>query len=216
MKKNTVIFDLDGTLLDTLTDLKNSTNYAMEKLGFPARSQEEVRSFVGNGIGVLVKKAVPEGTSQEDIREAFQLLKSHYAEHCNDFTKPYDGIPELISCLQEKGIKMAIVSNKPDPAVKNLSRIFFAGRIPVAIGEMEAEGVRRKPAPDTVYRALDLLGSSNEESVYVGDSEVDIETSRNAGLDVILCSWGFRDEAFLKSIGAQTIIHHPMELPDLL
>ena len=210
--KNTVIFDLDGTLLDTLDDLTASSNYAMKEMGFPLRSKDEIRSFVGNGILVLIRKCVPEGTDDETIEKALDIFKKHYGVHCNDLTKPYDGIRELIAALQEKKVKMAIVSNKADFAVKELAEIYFKGSIPVAIGENEAAGIRKKPAPDTVYKAMELLGSSADESVYVGDSEVDVKTAANAGLDLVLCSWGFRGEAFLKSLGSHIIIHKPLEL----
>ena len=212
--KNTVIFDLDGTLLDTLDDLTASANYAMEEMGFPLRSKDEIRRFVGNGILVLIRRCVPEGTDDETIEKALYLFKKHYGVHCNDLTKPYDGIKELIAVLQEKKIKMAIVSNKADFAVKELAEIYFKGFIPVAIGENEEAGIRKKPAPDTVYKAMDLLGSSADESVYVGDSEVDVKTASNSGLDLVLCSWGFRGETFLKTLGSHIIIHEPLELID--
>ena len=214
--KNTVIFDLDGTLLDTLDDLTNSANYTMAEMGFPTRTRAEVRSFVGNGILVLMRKCSPEGTDEAMIQKALAIFKKHYGEHCNDLTRPYDGINDLIKALQEKDIKMAIVSNKADFAVKELADIYFKGTIPVAIGENEAAGIRKKPAPDTVYKSLELLGSTAEEAVYVGDSEVDIETSLNAGLDMVLCSWGFREEDFLKAKGAPVIIHEPLELIHVL
>ncbi|MBR5047284.1 MAG: HAD-IA family hydrolase [Eubacterium sp.] len=215
-KKTTVVFDMDGTLLDTLDDLAGSANYAMQEMGFPLRSREEVQSFVGNGILVLIRKCVPEGTDEESIEKALTIFKKHYSLHCNDLTRTYEGIDELIESLQEKNIKMAIVSNKADFAVKELSEIYFKGKIPVAIGENESGGIRKKPAPDTVFKAMELLGSSPEESVYVGDSEVDVKTAANSGLDVILCAWGFREEAFLRSLGSYHIIHKPMELTDLI
>lgn len=214
--KNTVIFDLDGTLLDTLDDLTASANYTMGEMGFPLRTKDEIRGFVGNGILVLIRKCVPEGTGEDTIQKALALFKEHYGAHCNDLTKAYDGINELIAKLQEKDIKMAIVSNKADFAVKELARIYFKEAIPVAIGEMESAGVRKKPAPDTLFKAMDLLGSRPENSVYVGDSEVDIETARNAGLDMILCSWGFREEKYLRDMGAEIIIHDPIELIDII
>ena len=213
-KKTTVIFDLDGTLLDTLDDLAASANYAMKELGFPLRSIDEIRNFVGNGVLVLIRKCVPQGTDDETIGKALNIFKEHYGVHCNDLTKPYAGIKELIAALQEKKIKMAIVSNKPDFAVKELADIYFKGSIPVAIGENEEVGIRKKPAPDTVYKAMEILSSSADESVYVGDSEVDVKTAANASLEPVLCSWGFRDEAFLRSLGSYTIIHEPLELMD--
>ncbi len=213
-KKNTVIFDLDGTLLDTLDDLTASANYAMQEMGFPLRSKDEIRNFVGNGILVLIKKCVPAGTDDESIEKALNIFKDHYGVHCNDLTKPYEGIKDLIAALREKKIKMAIVSNKADFAVKELAKIYFKDSIPVAIGENENAGIRKKPAPDTVFKSMELLGSSADESVYVGDSEVDAETAANAGLDLVLCSWGFRDETFLRSLESDIIIHKPLELMD--
>ena len=211
-KKTTVVFDLDGTLLNTLDDLAASLNYTMSEMGFPSRTLEEVRQFVGNGIAVLLGRAVPEGTDDETVEKAITIFKGHYGVHCNDRTAPYEGILPLIDRLQERDIKMAIVSNKADFATKELSRIYFQGKIPVAIGEKEAEGIRKKPAPDTVFKALELLGATVEDAVYVGDSEVDIATAENAGMDAILCSWGFRDVEVLKKLGAEVIIDDPSEL----
>lgn len=211
-KKNTVVFDLDGTLLNTLDDLAASLNYTMKEMGFPTRTLEEVRQFVGNGIAVLLQRAVPEGTDEKTTEQAITVFKGHYGVHCNDRTAPYEGIPALIDELQKRNIKMAIVSNKADFATKELSRIYFQGKIPVAIGEKEAEGIRKKPAPDTVFKALELLGASVEDAVYVGDSEVDIATASNAGMDAILCSWGFRDVDLLKELGAEVIIDRPEEV----
>ena len=215
-KKDTVIFDLDGTLLDTLDDLKNSVNYALRETGCPERTKEEVCAFVGNGIVKLMKRALPADASPVLFEKAFSLLKEHYGIHCNDLTKPYDGIMEMLAVLQDRGFSLAIVSNKADFAVKELANIYFAGKIPVAIGEKESEGIRKKPAPDTVMEALSQLGSTPERSVYVGDSDVDIETAANAGMDAILCSWGFRGYDFLKEHGAKVIISSPKELPEYL
>ena len=196
-KKDTVVFDLDGTLLDTLEDLKNSVNYAMRHFDYPERTLDEVRRFVGNGIVLLIQRAIPGGKDDPNFEEAFALFKEHYGKHCNDTTKPYEGIMELLHILKEHNIKIAIVSNKADFAVKELNEIYFKGMISVAIGEKESEGIRKKPAPDTVREALKELGSTAESSVYVGDSDVDIETARNSGMDEILCDWGFRGEEFL-------------------
>lgn len=215
-KKNTVIFDLDGTLLDTLEDLKNSVNYALKQQGFPARTLDEVRKFVGNGIVRLMEQAVPDGRENCDFEKAIADFKGHYGEHCNDLTRPYDGIMELIAVLKEKNIKMAIVSNKADFAVKELNEIYFKGWIPVAIGEKESEGIRKKPAPDTVVEALKELGSTREESVYVGDSEVDLATAKNCGMDHILCEWGFREKELLQELGGEIFVRHPEEIPALI
>lgn len=215
-KKDTVVFDLDGTLLDTLEDLKNSVNYAMRHFDYPERTLDEVRRFVGNGIMLLIQRAIPGGKDDPNFEEAFALFKEHYGKHCNDTTKPYEGIMELLHILKEHNIKIAIVSNKADFAVKELNEIYFKGMISVAIGEKESEGIRKKPAPDTVREALKELGSTAEGSVYVGDSDVDIETARNSGMDEILCDWGFRGEEFLKEHGAKIIIKNPEEILTLI
>lgn len=215
-KKDTVIFDLDGTLLDTLEDLKNSVNYAMRQCGYPEHTLEEIRTYVGNGILLLMQRAIPGGKEDPQFDKAFALFKEHYGKHCNDTTKPYDGIMELLHTLQKNNIKMAIVSNKADFAVKELNEIYFKELIPVAIGEKESEGIRKKPAPDTVMEALKELGSTAENSVYIGDSEVDIQTARNSGMDEILCDWGFRGEEFLKQHGARNLIKEPQEILSLL
>lgn len=201
MKKTTVIFDLDGTLLDTLQDLADAVNYALRKEGMPERTIDEVRRFVGNGVRLLMIRAVPGGESNPLFEETFAQFKEYYGEHCNDNTKPYDGMIELLETLKSKGYSVAIVSNKIDFAVKELSALYFKGIVPVAIGEKE--GVRRKPAPDTVREALKELGRIAEESVYVGDSDVDIETAKNAGMPCVSVLWGFRDREFLEEHGAK-------------
>ena len=201
MKKTTVIFDLDGTLLDTLQDLADAVNYALRKEGMPERTIDEVRRFVGNGVRLLMIRAVPGGESNPLFEETFAQFKEYYGEHCNDNTKPYDGMIELLETLKSKGYSVAIVSNKIDFAVKELSVLYFNGIVPVAIGEKE--GVRRKPAPDTVREALKELGRTAEEAVYVGDSDVDIETAKNADMPCISVLWGFRDLEFLEEHGAK-------------
>ncbi len=201
MKKTTVIFDLDGTLLDTLQDLADAVNYALRKEGMPERTIDEVRQFVGNGVRLLMIRAVPGGESNPLFEETFAQFKEYYGEHCNDNTKPYEGMIELLETLKSKGYSVAIVSNKIDFAVKELSALYFKGIVPVAIGEKE--GVRRKPAPDTVREALKELGRIAEESVYVGDSDVDIETAKNAGMPCVSVLWGFRDREFLEEHGAK-------------
>lgn len=215
-KKDTVVFDLDGTLLDTLDDLMNSVNYALESNGYPARTKDEVRRFVGNGILLLMQRALPSGQENPDFDKVFAGFKEHYGIHCNDLTKPYDGIMELLELLKEKGVKMAIVSNKADFAVKELSEIYFKGIIPVAIGEKESEGIRKKPAPDTVMEALRQLGSTTENAVYVGDSEVDLATAENCGMDYILCEWGFRERKKLEELGGKVFVKKPSEIADIL
>ncbi len=200
MGYKTVIFDLDGTLLDTLEDLTDSVNYALTVMGYPLRTIDEIRKFVGNGVEKLMKRAVPEGTTQHEFDRCFSLFKEYYNQHSQDKTKPYDGVISLMRRLKEKGIKMAIVSNKLHEAVLDLRDIFFDDVIEVAIGDMPE--LKRKPEPDSCFKALEMLGSSVEEAVYVGDSEVDIATARNAGLPCIAVLWGFRDREFLISKGA--------------
>lgn len=201
MKKyETVIFDLDGTLLNTLEDLSDAVNYALREMGMPERSLEEVRKFVGNGVRRLMELSVPEGFDNPAFEETFAKFKEYYGVHCNDKTRAYDGVLELIRELKNEGYALAIVSNKLDLAVKELSEIYFEGIIKVAIGEKE--GVAKKPAPDTVYAALKALDMPAETAVYVGDSEVDVMTAKNSGLPCISVLWGFRDEAFLRENGA--------------
>lgn len=197
MKKiSTVIFDLDGTLLDTLEDLADAVNFALARCGCPDRSIDEVRRFVGNGIRRLIERAVPNGASAELTDRAYAYFKEYYDLHCMDKTKAYRGVLELIRKLREKGCRMAIVSNKADHAVKELNRHFFAPEIQVAVGSTETG--KKKPEPDLVWQALEELGSSREEAVYVGDSDVDLATAVNAGLPCIAVLWGFREKAFLE------------------
>lgn len=209
-----VIFDLDGTLLDTLQDLCDSTNYALALHGLPPRSLEEVRRFVGNGVGLLIRRAVPAGTDPALEARCLANFRAHYLHNMEHRTAPYPGIPELLDGLKQAGIKLAVVSNKFDGAVKGLCRAYFGGQVDVAIGEFP--GVARKPAPDTVFRALEELGARPAGAVYVGDSEVDIETARNAGLPCLSVGWGFRDADFLRQQGAELILPSPAALLDLL
>ena len=210
MKKTTVVFDLDGTLLDTLQDLANAVNYALEQQGMPKRTLEEVRQFVGNGVRLLMIRAVPDGERNPLFEETFALFKEYYGKHCNDNTKPYAGVVELIETLKEKGYAVAIVSNKIDFAVKELNDLYFKGIVPVAIGEKE--GIRRKPAPDTVFQAMRELDVKPENCIYIGDSEVDIQTAANAGIPCISVNWGFKSTEFLKENGAAQIVYTPTEL----
>ena len=203
----TVIFDLDGTLLDTLQDLADSTNYALSVHRMPARTLEEVRTFVGNGVGRLIHLAVPEGTPAEEEAACLADFRAHYLLNMENKTAPYPGVPALLEHLQAAGIRTAVVSNKFDGAVKGLCQNYFGDRLPVAIGE--SQGVARKPAPDTVFRALAELEAEPAGAVYVGDSDVDIATARNAGLPCISVTWGFRDEDFLLAHGATEIVADP-------
>ena len=209
---STYIFDLDGTLLDTLGDLAASVNYALRICGMPEHSIEEVRGFVGNGVRLLMERAVPDGASNPRFDEAFSAFRQHYMAHSLDTTCPYDGIPEMLADLKAKGCHLAVVSNKFYAATQELCHHFFADTIDVAIGEHEAEGIRKKPAPDTVFEALRQLGVGKENAVYVGDSDVDIQTARNSGLPCVSVLWGFRDRDFLIKNGAETFISAPLEL----
>lgn len=210
MKYNTVIFDMDGTLLDTLEDLTDSVNYALNKFGYPLRTLNEIRSFVGNGVKVLMNLSVPNGTSAEDTAKCLEIYRKNYSENMQNKTRPYEGINNLLKNLKEKGIKLAIVSNKYDSAVKALCKDYYHEFIQVAIGE--SQGVAKKPAPDSVYAALEQLGSSEEEAIYVGDSDVDVHTAHNAGLKCIGVTWGFRNRDILNAEGADFIIDKPEEL----
>ncbi len=213
---DTVIFDLDGTLLDTLEDLTDSVNHAMEKFGFPVHTIEEIRTFVGNGAPKLLERSIPDGVANPDYEAALTAFKAHYAEHCEDKTGPYAGVPEMLAGLKEQGYHLAVVSNKFDGAVKKLCKKYFGEFISVSIGE--SEEVKRKPAPDTVYRALRELGCDAFHAVYVGDSEVDIQTAKNASLPCISVTWGFRSEEKLRDEGApeHMMIRTPRELVPLL
>lgn len=206
---STYIFDLDGTLLDTIQDLATSVNYALRQCRMPERTLDEVRRFVGNGVRLLMIRAVPDGEDNPRFQEAFDIFRSHYLEHSLDTTAPYPGIMEMLQRLKANGKRMAVVSNKFDTATKELIRHFFGNLIEVAIGENEAAGVRKKPAPDTVNEALRQLGVGKEDAVYVGDSDVDIQTARNSGLPCISVLWGFRDREFLLENGATTFVQSP-------
>ena len=210
------IFDLDGTLLDTLGDLAASTNYALRMHGMPEHSIDDVRRFVGNGVRLLMERAVPDGADNPLFDEAFATFRQHYMEHSLDTTRPYDGIPETLSELRRRGCHIAVVSNKMMAATVELCQHFFPDTVEVAIGENEAAGIRKKPAPDTVFAALQALhvgeGRGEVNAVYVGDSDVDLETARNANLPCISVLWGFRDRDFLLRHGAQTFVSHPTDL----
>ena len=212
MPYSTCIFDLDGTLLDTLADLAASVNYALRTHQMAVHSLADIRRFVGNGVRKLMERAVPDGTDNPLFDEAFATFRQHYMAHSLDTTKPYEGIPETLEALKAKGCHLAVVSNKMMAATQNLCRHFFSDTIEVAIGENEAEGIRKKPAPDIVFEALRQLGVGQDDAVYVGDSHVDIETARNSGLPCISVLWGFRDRDFLLQHGAKTLISSPSEL----
>lgn len=206
----TYIFDLDGTLLSTLNDLASSTNYALRWAGMPERTIEEVRMFVGNGVKLLMERAIPEGVNNPKFEETYAKFREHYMEHNLDTTRPYDGVPELLHELKRRGKHLAIVSNKFYAATQDLAKHFFPDTIEVAIGERE--NIRKKPAPDTVLEALRQLNVSKEDAVYIGDSDVDIITAKNCGLPCISVLWGFRDKDFLIEHGGSLFVEKPIEI----
>ena len=219
---DTYIFDLDGTLLDTLDDLAAAVNYALRTYRMPEHSCDDVRRFVGNGVRMLMIRAIPNGEQNPRFKEVFSTFRQYYLEHSLDRTRPYDGVPEMLKALKQRGCRLAVVSNKFYAATQELCRHFFADTIEVAIGENEAAGIRKKPAPDTVFEALRQLNDisltshhsplTSDLAVYVGDSDVDLETANNSGLPCISVLWGFRDRDFLIQHGAKTFISAPSEL----
>ena len=207
---DTYIFDLDGTLLSTLNDLTASTNYALRWAGMPERTIEEIRMFVGNGVKLLMERAIPNGSNNPKFEETYAKFREHYMEHNLDTTCPYEGIPELIRELKSRGKNLAIVSNKFYAATQDLAKHFFPDTIEVAIGERET--IRKKPAPDTVLEALRQLGAPKEGAVYIGDSDVDIMTAKNCGLPCISVLWGFRDKDFLIQNGGTLFVEKPADI----
>lgn len=213
---DTVIFDLDGTLMDTLEDLANAVNEILRRHGYPVRTIQYVRRIVGNGLRQTLTLCLPEGTEQAEIDRLLPEFASYYQAHCQEKTKPYDGIMDMMRELCARGYKLAIVSNKRDAAVKTLNEECFQEYVKVAIGEDESKGILKKPAPDTVYQALRELGSRKEQAVYVGDSEVDKKTADNAGLPCISVDWGFRDREELEKLEPAYLINRPEELLEIL
>jgi phosphoglycolate phosphatase len=209
-----VVFDLDGTLLDTLEDLRSSVNHALRLHGFPEMTYEEIRTFVGNGVRNLMLKAVPGGDAEPAFEAVFADFRSHYAVHWRELTAPYEGVIPLVEELHRRGLKLAVVSNKSDAEVKNLCAEFFGDKMACVRGEVP--GVPRKPEPDSVFLALEALGVPRESALYVGDSEVDVRTARNAGLACAAVTWGFRTREELKEAGAETFIDTPAELLEMI
>lgn len=214
MKYKVVIWDLDGTLLDTLQDLANATNYALKTWGLPERNIDEIRQFVGNGVRMLMKRAVPQGEEHPHFEEIFDTFKAHYVEHCQENTGLYPGIAETLKALKEHGVRMAVVSNKLQSGVTELYDYWFKDTIEVAIGERE--GISRKPARDMVDIALSELGVSADDAVYVGDSDVDVMTAKNSGLPCISVLWGFRTKDFLVEHGANLFVSRPEEILEII
>lgn len=210
--RTTVIFDLDGTLLNTLEDLACSVNHVMKLHGFPTHTADQVRTMVGNGIYVLLERAIPEGRENPAFDSCVAEFQAHYKLHMQDNTSPFPGILPLLTRLSREGYCLAVVSNKFDAAVKALCQDYFGDLIPVAIGENEAAGIARKPAPDTVLAAMKQLGVSPDCCVYVGDSDVDIKTAGNSGIPCISVTWGFCSEEFLVEHGAEILAADPAAL----
>lgn len=210
MKYKLAIFDLDGTILNTLDDLADSTNYALRENGLPERTVQEVRCFVGNGIRKLIERAVPAGTQTEQTDRVHESFTAHYKAHCADKTRPYDGVIELLRALRAAGCRTAVVSNKADYGVQTLCQDYFPGLFDMAVGERE--GIRKKPSPDSVNEVLQRLCTARADAVYIGDSDVDIETAKNAGLDCISVEWGFRGREFLLEHGAARLVKEPGEI----
>lgn len=209
-----VIFDLDGTLLDTLDDLWGSVNYALGEFGFPLRTREEVRAFIGNGVVKLMERSTPEGTDEKTNKECLDAFRAHYLNHMRDNTAPYEGIIELLEKLKKENIKTAVVSNKLHSGVVGLCDEYFTNLIDVAIGVSEES--ERKPSPVNVFKALEKLSVSADEAVYVGDSNVDVETAKNAHLPCIGVTWGFRERDCLVKEGAEFICDTADEVYEIL
>lgn len=205
-----IIFDLDGTLLNTLDGLKDSVNFALDKFSYQEKTLAEIRSFVGNGVAKLVERAIPEGKENPNFDKCLKIFKENYSQTMQNKTYSYSNIIELLKILKNKNIRTAVVSNKYDKAVKELCTQYFNDLIDIAIGE--SENCKPKPSTDGIDKAIKELNVKKDEILYVGDSEVDIFTARNANIKLIAVSWGFRDVSYLKENGANTIIDEPLEL----
>lgn len=214
MRFDTAIFDLDGTILDTLDDLCDSVNFALEKNNLPCRTTEEIRAFVGNGIRLLIERAVPENTKNEIVDSCFEDFKAHYKGNSTNKTKPYEGITEALNYLKNSGMKLALVSNKADFAVQEIIKRYFPDVFQYATGEKD--GVRRKPYPDSVIATMEYLGANKNKTVYIGDSEVDIETARNCDLPCVAVTWGFRDKKVLAKMNPEYIVEAAEQLIEIL
>lgn len=212
--KHAVIFDLDGTLLNTLGDLRAATNHALEVRGLPPHSMEEIRQFIGNGIRLLICRAMPEGTPEAEIDAALDDFKAYYAAHIHDRTVPYDGIPQLLTALRKRGIQVAVLSNKIDSASQELIEYFFPGKTDVVFGEHV--GVPRKPNPTSCRMVMQQLGVQPEQVLYVGDSGTDMQTAKNAGLYAVGVTWGFRSKEVLLKYGADVLVHRPEQILQIL
>ena len=213
-KYSAVVFDMDGTILNTLLDITDSVNYMLSKMNMPNRTENEIRSFLGSGVNHLISCSVPEGTDEETFEKCLNIYLEHYQIHCEDKTKPYDGIVDTLKELKNKGYKLAVVSNKQEPAVLALADKFFYGIFDAVVGDKE--GQRRKPAPDGLIDAVKKLNVPIEEVIFVGDSDVDYNTAVNAKVPCIAVTWGFRDKDFLEKLGANIFAEKAEDLLYLL
>ncbi len=214
MRYQAVIFDLDGTLLNTLSDMHTSVNATMAHYHLPVHSREEVRQFVGNGAKVLIQRCLPFDVTEARLAEITDFYVSHYAAHVREHTAPYPGLLALLSQLKVVGSPAAVVSNKPDGSTRQMAEHYFPGLLTLAVGD--CPGQRKKPHPDSVCKVLQTMGLTARQAVYVGDSEVDVATARNAGLDCIAVTWGFRSRKQLEESGAVLFANNAQELSDLL
>ena len=214
MKIDTIIFDLDGTLLNSLGDLHACFNHAIKSFGYPERSLNEIKSFVGNGIKKAIERALPKPVEDRDLNKIVDYFRIYYRDHMLEFTKPYDGIIEMLKEARKKGFKLAVVSNKYDDEVKMLVKNYFGKYIDIAIGE--GHGIRKKPEVDGVIEAINELDSNLKRAIFVGDSDVDIKTAKNAGIHCISVTWGFRDRNFLMAEGAEYFANHPKEILEII
>ncbi len=214
MAYKAAIFDLDGTILDTLQDLANSLNHALTVNGFPERSLDEVRRFIGNGVRMLVRRGCPTGTPEAEQEKVYESFQPHYREHNRDFTRPYDGIHELLDTLLAQGVRTAVVSNKLHYAVVVLCDELFPEKFEYMVGNRPE--IAPKPAPDSVNEVIACLGMDRGDIVYIGDTEVDAETAANAGIDCIGVDWGFRDRETLKTLGFRYLVSEPKEILEIV
>lgn len=214
MKDPVVLFDFDGTLLYTIPDLADAVNYALARYGYPTHDYPTVQSFVGNGVRLLVSRALPGGEENPDMERVFAAFGEYYDIHCLDKTAPYDGIMELLKALSKKGVKMAIVTNKYQAAAEELRAKFFGEYIPIIEGDVA--GRERKPDPAPVRAALKALDAEGERAVYIGDTEVDMRTAQNSGIDFIAVAWGYRTMEQLEALGIEKIAMKPMDVLDLI
>ena len=213
MSYTTYIFDLDGTLLDTLQDLADAVNYAMRQMNYPERTLDEVRRFIGNGMRKLIERSAPKNTDAEKIEKALEYFKAYYSRHLADFTKPYDGIENVIDTLKLQGKKLAVVSNKADEAAKAVVKEYFGDSLGIVVGQKD--GIPAKPSPESVNCVIKTLNADRSECIYIGDSDVDVLTAHNAGLECIGVTWGNRCRQELADSGAEYIVESPSDILDL-